>query len=44
MKLFISGTGLSCQLLKRLRLENYKFKASPGNFTRLSQNEKVKKG
>lgn len=37
MRHFIGGTGLSCQLLKRLRPENQKF-------TRLSQNKTVKKG
>lgn len=32
---FTGGTGLYCQLLKRLKPESHKFKASPGNFTRL---------
>lgn len=36
MRHFIGGTGLSCQLLKRLRPENQKF-------TRLSQNKTVKR-
>lgn len=32
---FTGGTGLYCQLLKRLKPESHKFKAIPGNFTRL---------